>query len=285
MEAPMVRVLVLTAVCMCSVAATMVFAAVSDVRSREVDDVHWKAVMAVGIPCSAVAAMEGFTALPAVLMALSSVFMAFHVLTDALPWPISLIVSGVLAVLSYCLAEGIQGRWMLLAPFVSSMMFLLMYRFYILAGGADAKALISLAMVPQYPSIPGIPVVWQTGWPLSAVPLSVSVLVMAVILSLVPMLLLGIRNALEGSYGPRMFTEYRMPLDDVRGSFVWLAEDIEDGEVIRRRVTDDVDNSLSKMDEIGMTDVAVTPMVPFVLYIAAGLFVVLLLGNPLFAVL
>jgi len=106
-----------------------------------------------------------------------------------------------------------------------------------------------------------------------------------VMLSLVPMLLLGIRNALEGSYGPRMFTEYRMPLDDVRGSFVWLAEDMEDGEVVRRRVMDDVDNSLSKLDDAGITDVAVTPMVPFVLYIAAGLLVVLLLGNPLFAVL
>jgi hypothetical protein len=285
MEAPMVRVFVLAAVCMCAVAATMVFAAVSDVRSREVDDIHWKAVIAVGIPCSAAAAMEGSTALPAVLMALSSVFMAIHVLTDALPWPASLIVSGAFAVLSYCSAEGIQGRWTLLAPFVSSLMFLFMYRFRVLAGGADAKALIALAMVPQYPSIPGIPAVWQVGWPLSAVPLSVSVLVMAVMLSLVPMLMLGIRNALEGSYGPRMFTEYRMPLDDVRGSFVWLAEDMEDGEVIRRRVMDDVDNSLSKLDDAGITDVAVTPMVPFVLYIAAGLLVVLLLGNPLFAVL
>ena len=106
----MVRVFVLAAVCMCAVAATMVFAAISDVRSREVDDIHWKAVIAVGIPCSAAAAMEESTALPAVLMALSSVFMALHVLTDALPWPASLIVSGAFAVLSYCPAEGIQGR-------------------------------------------------------------------------------------------------------------------------------------------------------------------------------
>jgi len=211
--------------------------------------------------------------------------MAVHVLTDAVPWPVSLLLSGSFAVLSYVSAEGVQDRWMLLAPFVSSMLFLLMYHFRILAGGADAKALIALAMVPQYPAIQGIPLIWQAGWPLSAVPLSVSVLAMAVILSLAPMLALGIRNALEGRCGPRMFTEYRMPLDDVGGAFVWLAEDIEEGKLVRRRVMDDVDSSLSKLDDAGMKEVAVTPMVPFVLYIATGLIVVLLLGNPLLAVL
>ncbi|MBR6203910.1 MAG: hypothetical protein IKQ60_02450 [Candidatus Methanomethylophilaceae archaeon] len=280
----MAWVLVLTAACMCIVAAAMASAAASDVICRQVGDAHWKLVAAVGIPCSAVASLEWSSAAPAVLMAASSAFMAMHVLSERVPSHVSLTISGALAAASFLAAQGGPDGWRLLAPFASSLLFLAMYHMRVLAGGADAKALIALAMVPQYPSLPGVPLLWQAGWPLSAIPLSVSVLVIAVILSLAPMICLGIRNAASGSWGPRMFTEYRMPLDEAERSYVWLVEDVQDGQVVRRRVTEGEREAASRLRDAGIEEVAVTPMVPFVAFIAAGLVVALLIGNPLFAV-
>ena len=230
----MAWVLVLTAACMCIVAAAMASAAASDVMRREVSDAHWKLVAAVGIPCSLASWLEWASAVPAVLMAASSALMAIHVLSESVPGPVSLALSGAFAAASFVLSEGDPDGWRLLAPFASSLLFLAMYHARVLAGGADAKALIALAMVPQYPSLPGIPLLWQAGWPLSAVPFSVSVLTIAVVLSLLPMIGLGIRNAASGSWGPRILTEYRMPLDEAERSFVWLAEDVQDGRVVRR---------------------------------------------------
>ncbi len=280
MDAPMLWEFVLTAACLCLVSVAMVSAAAFDVMSREVGDAHWKFVTAVGIPCAFLLGAEQFGILPAALVSTSLVFMAFHVLSDAIPGMLSLVASAVFAVLS--LFSSIDNP-VVVAPFASSALFLAMYHVRLLAGGADAKALIALSTIPQYPSLRGLPFLWQAHGPLSLVPLSVSVLIVAVILSLVPMVLLGLRNASKGFVGRRMFTEYRMPLEKARTSFVWLAEDVEDGEVVHRRVMDDETEAYERLEEAGIEDVAVTPMVPFVLYIAAGLLTVVLLGNPLFA--
>ncbi len=281
MDAPLLWEFVLTAACLCLVSVAMASAAASDVMFREVSDSHWKFVTAVGIPCAFVLGAEKFGILPATLVSASLVLMAFHVLSDAIPGMLSLVASAVLAVLS--LFSSIDDP-IVVAPFVASALFLAMYHVRLLAGGADAKALIALSTVPQYPSLSGLPLIWQAHGPLSAIPLSVSVLIVAVILSLVPMIILGFRNASKGFAGRRMFTEYRMPLEKAKTSYVWLAEDVEDGEVVHRRVMENEVEAFERLEEAGIEDVAVTPMVPFVLYIAAGLLTVILLGNPLFAV-
>lgn len=283
MEAPMVWVSVLAAACLCVVSAAMISASASDLLSRMVDDRHWRLVMAVGIPCSAIVSAAEVSASSAALMALSSAFMAAHALSERVPGHVSLAASGLLCIASYASAAGDPRGWTLLAPFASSALFLAMYHARLLAGGADAKALIAVSMVPQYPCVPGLPLVWDAGWPLSVLPLSVSALVLAVILSLVPMVFLGFRNAATGFRCARMFTEYRMPLERARTSFVWLAEDVEGGVVVHRRVMDDEAGAYSRLEDAGMAEVSVTPMVPFVVFITAGMLVALVLGNPLFA--
>ncbi len=243
------------AACFCIVSAVMLSAGASDMRRREVPDIHWKAVFAVGIPCSALVMAESFPVPAVLLAACSSVFMALHALSDALPWWASLPASGALAAASYLSASGTPGGWMLLAPFSSSALFLLMYHSRLLVGGADAKALISMSSMPQHPSAQGLPLLWQAGWPMSAVPLSVSVLLVAAVLSLAPMSLVGARNLREGRACARMLTERRMPLDEARASFVWPCEDAPEGAVVRRRVTEGEKEAYDRLERAGAEDV------------------------------
>ncbi len=172
-----------------------------------------------------------------------------------------------------------------MSPAASSVLFLVMYYSGILAGGADAKALISLSLAfPAYPAIPWLPLLWAPHLPASAVlSFPVSVLAAAAMLTLIPMALIGFRNASEGRFGPRMLTEYPMLLRDAENSYVWPAVDVEGGELVRRRPDADVGSVYARLKAEGIEEIPVTPMVPFVVPIAAGFAAVLAAGNPLFA--
>ena len=276
---------ILWSACAAIAALVLLSAAVSDVRTREVGDMHWKVLCAAGMPCSAAALACSLPLLPVAVSFLSSVLMAAYVLSDRLGGHWALAASLVFSAVSYLMCPPCAGRAFLLSPAAFSVLFLVMYYSGMLAGGADAKAMVSLSLAfPAYPDIPFLPLAWQPLYPASfVISLPVSALISAAFISVVPMAFVGFRNASEGRLGLRMFSEYPMALKEAESSYVWPAVDVENGELIRRRPSGDPGEAFARLKAAGIEEIPVTPMIPFVAPIAAGFIAVIIAGNPLFA--
>jgi len=163
-----------------------------------------------------------------------------------------------------------------------------MYLFKILRGGADAKCLITLSiMFPLYPSFFGLPMIDIPSNQMSQIFVcSISVLFVAAVLTTPVILYLALRSAKESGLSTRMFSGYRMNILKAENSDVWPLEDIVDGELVPIKIPEEKDMSsiYARLKEAGCEDVRVTPMIPFIVLIAAALAVVALLGNPLFVI-
>jgi prepilin signal peptidase PulO-like enzyme (type II secretory pathway) len=141
-------------------------------------------------------------------------------------------------------------------------------------------------LVPLFPStILSLP---ATATQLLAVyPFSLDLLMDAALLAVAIPIALAIRNVRRGDFEfPRGFTSYRIAVDRLPESFVWLKDplansDVEDAETaeedraIREQQRD-------RLKAEGVTQVWVTPQLPFVILLWAGAVAALLAGNLLF---
>ncbi|MEF8874891.1 MAG: A24 family peptidase C-terminal domain-containing protein, partial [Candidatus Thermoplasmatota archaeon] len=163
-----------------------------------------------------------------------------------------------------------------------------LYFFYIIHGGADAKAVITLAILfPFYPTIPEL-----THRALSAqlVPIMEILfpftLVIVLNASLIVMVLPFTNLFINLSHGdidfPKMLFGYKKKVSEIEDSFVWPMEYYEDGEVktelLPRSVSDERIESLKKH---GREEVWTTPKLPFIIPILIGLILSVLIGNPI----
>ena len=80
---------------------------------------------------------------------------------------------------------------------------------------------------------------------------------------------------------PRMLMGYRRSLPE-DGAHLWPLDRAEDGKVVPGTSPWDDDGAFRKLRDAGADRVWVTPMVPFVLPIAAAFAIVWIWGNPLF---
>lgn len=256
---------------------TMAAAAAYDVRSRRVPDACWAVMCAFGI---ASALLHDGTP-SGVLAAASAASVAAWMLCDRFSGirTLEAVVPAVAAAYaSYLLDPGIGA-----SPFVPIVMAALFYAMYLsgaIRGGADAKCLMSVAVAyPVYPSSGSVPILWDPPEGMDAIlnP-SVSVLCLALAISMLWGLSAAVRNIRAGRIGPGMFRSFRMPAEKVPGAFVWpvdggrtLFDDRDAEELLRRAASE------------GATEIEVTPMIPFVLPLFAACTVTVLLGSPLFA--
>lgn len=150
----------------------------------------------------------------------------------------------------------------------------------LIAGGADAKALASLAVLAPVPLGPG----W--GVPLaSPFPLVLTTLTNGLMIALlVPVVLLAWNLARGDVDGVRTLMAFRAKLDNVRERFVWPLEYVdEQGERVVVSSPRDVPRgafdrgALARMDQ---ERVWVTPKVPFLVPLWFGLLVAILAGDP-----
>ena len=176
---------------------------------------------------------------------------------------------------------------------VMLVLYQLMLRARLLAGGADAKCLMALTLlVPTYPNASPFPVftadprvqpAFQTLFPFSFV-----VLVDAAVLQLVVPLGLFIYNVTRGDVGIQSFLGYRAPLDPFP-KHVRLMERITDrGEhVVVLRPKRDLDPmpEILKLRAAGIRRAWVTPWIPFMVPLLGGFLLAFFAGNVLVAVL
>lgn len=263
--------------------AVMVYASVCDVRTREVPDACW-ALICVGGPASLVLCCPG----PGSTFYLAGcLLLASYMLSPRLVGVMGagvFVVSVAMFATGYALDPGGRLATAGLAVPAMFLLFLMMYRTGLLAGGADAKCMMSVAMaLPLYPDA-GPLTVWQPGYPEAYVlnP-SVSVLVLALVLTLAWSLRILVRNVRDRHFGRGMLSSFRMDVDDAGGAFVWPVERVVDGRLVRTGPCSngEVQEVLDGLRSAGIREVRVTPMVPFVLPLTVAAVLTAVFGNPL----
>ena len=148
--------------------------------------------------------------------------------------------------------------------------------------GTDAKAVIAVAAsMPAYCplsdaiSLPAEPAVFMF-------PPAIAVLVLAAVMVMLLAPCFLIRNLVRGDWAfPQMLMGYRRSLPE-DGAHLWSLDRAEDGKVVPGTSPWDDDDAFRRLRDAGADRVWVTPMVPFVLPIAAAFAIVWVWGNPLF---
>lgn len=269
-------------------AAALAWAAVHDTRTREVPDACWAAFVFTGtamrVLCSGGADPASLAASVAGTALLAAYMFSPRLVGTA--GGAAVAVALVLSAVSYLADPGdLRAVANLTAP-AMFLIFLAMYRAGVLAGGADAKCMMSVAMVfPWYPVTDGVPALWSPAHPEALVlnP-SVSVLLLALIMSAAWGLGAAVRNIRRGDISRRMFHAYRMPIGEARSAHVWPMERMTGDGVERGRCgTDEKEEVLDGLEAAGRPDVLVTPMIPFVVPAAVAFASTMLLGSPFLA--
>ena len=260
----------------------MLFAACSDVRTREISDLYWKFIGLVGIAgWTSVTVLEGDFGTSVMLAVAAESLFLYSVLWET---RVSSTLIEILSVILALIPAAIPGGTLeYSAPVFFCIIFHVMYSLGIVRGGADAKALMVISIaLPVYPDI-GFRLFEGNGILEMFMAPSLSVLFLASLISVVGCAVYcTVRN--HGITVPGFYCGYMMPVADVCGSFVWPAEDIVDGKRCRCAIPDD-ENAVDICDKfrsLGLSEIYVTPMVPFIVPIAFSLIFVILFGSPIF---
>lgn len=181
-----------------------------------------------------------------------------------------------------------RANWIHLAvaAVVIGLAYVLWY-FHILAGGADAKALMMLAVLLPVPielDVAG------RAFPVWASPMPVALVVLAnsVLLFLLVPFAFAAGNLLRGHVRlPAMFLGVRMPIDRAAASFVWVVERAQPDGSIRQNLwasrftAEDHRANLDRLSELGRTHVWTTPKIPFMVPLWSGFVLAFLAGDLL----
>jgi len=163
----------------------------------------------------------------------------------------------------------------------------IMYMLDLIRGGADAKALLSLAILfPFHPDLGSFPILQSDNASAEILfPFSFVVLVTAaIVVAFFPLGFLA-KNALAGEFrSPQGFLGYRLNADDFKGRHVWLMERMEQGThrfYTRPRNDEDLEKEAKLLLENGYKRVWVTPKIPFIIPMLVALVFSTLVGNIL----
>jgi len=196
-------------------------------------------------------------------------------------WVVMASIGAILLILQY-LDNGFSNLWYLV--FIP-IMIALMYAFFqmrLLFGGADAKALMALAiLVPIQPVIGTFPI-WSSFMPGSWI-----IFANAVILFLfIPLSLLIYNLGKRNLTFPHCLLGYKMSVEKAKQRFVWPLEKIKDGKrkLMYMPKSFDVDEELKEFEKLGITEIWVTPKIPFMIPLLVGFLLSFLLGDLLLQV-
>jgi preflagellin peptidase FlaK len=148
-----------------------------------------------------------------------------------------------------------------------------------LYGGADAKALMVASLLAPFP------VASPADARLPALPLSLDAMVDGTLLLIALPILMALWNLARGRPRfPAAFLGVRMPLGKARGAYVWPMQRVGDDGQVRWRYWqrihgDDLAAAYDRLAAAGITEVWVTPKLPFLVPVTVGWFLAGLAGN------
>ncbi len=283
--------------------AFLAVAAAMDWRSRRVKDEVWIVLGAVGLGLLELELILHEAAPAAHIVSVATAILYFGVFFGEPMWdddgfhfrPIRLFLYAAVPVLLVFALWGAGAGTVVYRLLTMPVMIAVAHAMYyvnLLRGGADAKAVMALALLfpGAYPHVGPFPILTPSALvePILAVwfPFAFVVLASSALLLLVLPLALLARNAAEGHAPlPRALFGYRVSIDRVP-EFAWLMDRVENGErvtVYFPRQADDREEQLALLRERGVERVWVTPQLPFITAILAGYAIAVFLGNPLLA--
>jgi preflagellin peptidase FlaK len=277
-------------------------ASARDLRTRKVPNELWFGMLAIGLIILeggyfllGVAPVLLLTPGP-VLIIFFLIFMEGELLPEGFSRSVNVGLDGgllLVAVLTLWFegkATGYSEDWVR-AIHIPLMIFLA-YLFYIvrlLHGGADAKALMGLAvLVPSYPVLEGLPLIVDLEPMTLIFPFVFVILLNSAIVTLLVPLGFAFYNLGKGDRSVLMFFGYRLELAKVPDRFVWLMEKVEDGEIVTfifpKRGGDkkELKKDLKALRKAGVERAWVTPKIPFMVPMFFGFIISFLVGNLVF---
>ena len=191
-------------------------------------------------------------------------------------------ITGAILLAVQWLTIGIQNPYYLIfIPIMIALMYGA-FQLRLIYGGADAKALMALAiLVPFQPHIDIIPL-----WGQSLFPGSLTIFLNASIMFLFIPITLLIYNILKRDIAfPHCLLGYTMTIEKAQQTFIWPLEKIDD-EGKRRFAylpkNFDVDEELKVFEEHGINQIWVTPKIPYMIPLLIGFIITFVLGDILF---
>jgi preflagellin peptidase FlaK len=193
-------------------------------------------------------------------------------------WVIMGLVGAILILIQY-LDGGFPNIWYLVfVPIMIALMYLF-FQMRLLFGGADAKALMALAiLVPIQPLMGTFPL-WE-----SFLPGSWTIFANATILFLfIPISLLLYNGSKKNLRFPHCMLGYVTSIEKAKQKFVWPLEKIKDGKrkLMYMPKNFDIDEELAEFEKLGIKEIWVTPKIPFMIPLLAGFLVTFILGDIL----
>lgn len=178
--------------------------------------------------------------------------------------------------------------WSLAAIPIMMLVIFLFYFLRLIYGGADAKALLVLAvLVPFYPQIEILSFVdvsanivqpMQLFFPFTLVILLNSSLVLLVL----PVIYFFINLKKRDVGFPEMFFGYRKRVEEIPDTFVWPMEYYEDGKKkFQYMPRGDSEEDYLSLKEHGIEVAWVTPKIPFLVPMCIGFILSHIIGNPI----
>jgi len=201
---------------------------------------------------------------------------------SGLLWIIMSLIGAILILIQY-FTIGFENIIILIfIPIMIGFVYLL-FQMRLLFGGADAKAIMALAiLLPLQPKIYQIPI-----WGQSFMPASWTVFVNSLIIFLfIPIFLLIYNLTQRNIKLPHALLGYKMKLQKAKEKFVWPLEKIQDGKtkLIIRPKEFDTQEEYNEFEKQGITEIWVTPKIPFMIPLLLGFICTYFFGDILYTI-
>jgi preflagellin peptidase FlaK len=279
------------------------YASYSDFKTRRVRNEVWIFMGITGCVLLALQLFnenvrwEYFLIFIPIIILFASMFVEFEPLVDLEKKRVNFILLGlfiigiaVVVFLISTLGEDVFFYQLLTIP-IMILAFFALYQLRMLHGGADAKALMAIAiLVPFHPHFLDFPMISFASERMTAavelIPFAFLVLLNSVLFVVWIFVVLIIYNSAKGNFGfPEMLLGYKMDIDEVEKNFVWPMERIKDGERVMILFPKKTDSeSLKELKERGVERIWVTPKIPFIVVLTMGFIISVFIGNVFFGV-
>ena len=194
-------------------------------------------------------------------------------------WVIMVLIGLILLTIQFLIIGFTTPFYLIFVPIMIVLMYIL-FQLRLIFGGADAKALMALAvLVPFQPEILQFPL-WKT-----VMPFPWTIFSNSIILFLLIPLSLFISNLIKRHIEfPYSFLGYKMDVKKAKQKFVWPLEQIVDGKrkFLYMPKDFDVTEQLNEFEQQGIKTIWVTPKIPFMIPLLAGFVVSFYIGDILF---